>query len=200
MTDIIEYFFDFSSPYGYFASFKIDDIAEKYGRRAVWKPVMIGAAFHESGNKPLIEQPIKGEYSRRDWERLGRYMEVPWVLPDPFPIPTLAAARAFYWINDQDSDQAKLFAKAAYHAYFGEGRPLNSIETVAGIGSGVGVDGDQLAEAVEQPEIKARLKQETSEAIGRGVFGSPFFFIDGEGFWGADRLWMLREWLKDGGF
>ncbi len=67
MTDIIEYFFDFSSPYGYFASFKIDDIAEKYGRRAVWKPVMIGAAFHESGNKPLIEQPIKGEYSRRDW-------------------------------------------------------------------------------------------------------------------------------------
>jgi 2-hydroxychromene-2-carboxylate isomerase len=67
MTGTIEFYFDFSSPYGYFASVQIDDLAARFGRTAKWKPIMIGTAFKQSGNRPLLEQPIKGDYSRHDW-------------------------------------------------------------------------------------------------------------------------------------
>jgi 2-hydroxychromene-2-carboxylate isomerase len=200
MSGPIEYFFDFSSPYGYFASFRIDALAEDCGRACTWKPIMIGAAFKETGNLPLIEQPLKGAYCAHDWQRMGRGMGVPWVLPEPFPIPTLAAARAFYWLDDRDSGLAKLFARAAFHAYFGEGRDIAPAETVAEIATGVGADGAAVAQAVANPAIKERLKHETTDAIARGVVGSPYFMVDGEGFWGCDRLWMVKKWIKGGGW
>jgi len=198
MTDTIEFYFDFSSPYGYFASFKVDELAEHAGREAVWKPIMIGAAFKESGNVPLIEQPLKGAYCIHDWERMANAMDVPWVLPDPFPIATLAAARAFYWLDDDDPDTAKAFAKAAYHAYFGEERDISSADVVAEIAEPLGVGGDALRSAVADPAAKERLKMETNDAIGKGVCGSPFFIVDGEGFWGSDRMWMVKKFMQGG--
>jgi len=197
MTDIIEFFFDFASPYGYFASHKVEAVAAKQGRRAVWKPIMIGAAFKETGNAPLVSQPIKGAYARHDWERMGRYMEVPWVFPDPFPVAALAPSRAFYWIDDQDKDRAKDFARAAYHAYFGEGRDISQAEEVIRAAAPLGLDEDALRAAMDDPAIKERLKAETTAAIERGVFGSPFFIVDGEGYWGSDRMWMIKKQLQD---
>ncbi len=74
MTDTIEFYFDFSLPYGYFASVQVDGLAAKFGRTVAWKPIMIGAAFKETGSRPLIEQPIKGDYCRHDWQRLPRLL------------------------------------------------------------------------------------------------------------------------------
>ena len=85
MTKAIEFYFDFSSPYGYFASHAIDDLAAKYGREVVWKPIMLGPVLKRTGGLPAVAQPIKGESCVHDWDRLGRFLEVPWVLPDPFP-------------------------------------------------------------------------------------------------------------------
>ena len=199
MANAIEFYFDFSSPYGYFASVRIDDLAARFGRRVAWKPIMIGAAFKESGNRPLVEQPIKGDYSRHDWRRLARLLDVAWVLPEPFPIATLAAARAFWWLAEGDAALAKRFARAAFHAYFADGRDISKAETVAEVAASLDIDGPALLAAVRDPAIKERLKRETDEAIKRGVFGSPFVFVDGEGFWGADRLWMVERWLERGG-
>lgn len=200
MTDPMIFYFDFSSPYGYFAAQKIDQTAAEFDRDVLWRPMMLGAAMKVTGSKPLSEIELKGDYCKRDWDRLARYMEVPWTLPDPFPIATLAAARAFYWIDDQDSGKAKDFARAAFHAYFGEGRDITGAETVAAIAEPLGLDPDALLAAVQDPAIKQRLKDETGQAIEVGVFGSPFFIIDGEPFWGSDRLWMIRRWLKSGGW
>ena len=200
MANAIEFYFDFSSPYGYFASVRIDDLAARFGRRVAWKPIMIGAAFKESGNRPLVEQPIKGDYSRHDWRRLARLLDVAWVLPEPFPIATLAAARAFWWLAEGDAALAKRFARAAFHAYFADGRDISKAETVAEVAASLDIDGPALLAAVRDPAIKERLKRETDEAIKRGVFGSPFVFVDGEGFWGADRLWMVERWLERGGW
>ena len=196
----IQFYFDFSSPYGYFAALKIDGIAAGFERQVRWRPMMLGAAMKVTGAKPLAEIELKGDYCKRDWDRLARYMEGPWTLPDPFPIATLAAARAFYWLDDDDPALAKRFAQAAYHTYFGEGRDITDPETVAGFAEPLGIDRDALLTAVRDPAIKQRLKDETAEAIGNGVFGSPFIVIDGEPFWGADRLWMIRRWLKSGGW
>ena len=200
MSDPVLFFFDFSSPYGYFAAQKIDETVADFGRRVTWKPIMLGAAMKETGNVSLVDQPIKGDYCRRDWNRLARYMEVPWTMPDKFPIATLAAARAFYWLDDGDPALARKFADAAFHAYFGEGTDITEAETVADIAEPLGVDRDALLTAVQDPAIKERLKIETTQALEAGVFGSPFVIIDGEPFWGSDRLWMIRQWLISGGW
>ena len=200
VTTDIEFFFDFSSPYGYLASFKADDLGAGTDRCVVWKPIMIGAAFRATGNLPLNEQPLKGDYSRHDWERVARFMEVPWVMPDPFPITTLAAARAFYWLDDGDAPLAKRFTRAAFAAYFGAGRDITSAEAVTDVAAPLGVDRRGLLAAVQDPAIKDRLKRETDGALARGVIGSPYFIVDGEGFWGSDRLWMVRRWIKSGGW
>ncbi len=196
MSNVIEFFFDFSSPDGYFATAKIEGLAKKQNRETVWKPIMLGAAFKETGNIPLAQQPIKGDYCKKDWVRMGELMNMPWVLPDPFPIATLAAARAFYWLDDQDQDLAKCFALAVYHRYFGEGVDISPVEVVADIAAGLGVDSDKLTTAVGDQAIKDRLNRETADALERGVFGSPFFIVDGEGFWGSDRMWMIKKHLQ----
>jgi 2-hydroxychromene-2-carboxylate isomerase len=200
MTGIVEFWFDFSSPYGYFASHRIDAIAETAGRTAVWKPFMLGATFQLTGARPLSTVPLKGSYSLHDWDRLGRYYGVPWTLPDPFPIATLAAARVYYWLAERDAAAAKRFAKACFHAYFGEGQTIEPMDAVAAIAESLGISGDEAAAAARAPEWKAALKTVGEKAVSKGVCGSPFVIVDGEGFWGDDRLVMVAEWLLRGGW
>jgi len=200
MSDPIQFYFDLSSPYGYFAALKIDSIAADFDRTVVWKPIMLGVAMQVTGAKPLAQIPVKGDYCKRDWERLAAYMDVPWKMPDPFPIATLAASRAFYWLVDGDEALAKKLALAAYDKYFGQGVDISDADVVADLAAPLGVDRDALLAAVQLPENKQRLKDETQAAMDAGVFGSPFIIIDGEQFWGADRFWMIRRWLKSGGW
>ena len=200
MSNPIDFYFDLSSPYGYFASFKVEEIAGRFERPVNWHPVLIGVAFRETGNKPLIHQPLKGQYCAHDWERVSRFMDVPWVLPDPFPIATQNAARLYYRLQDRDPELAKSFAKAAFHAYFGEGRDITSAETVAEVAAPLGVAADEVHATVTDPAAKEDLRRRTAEAIGLGVIGSPFVIVDGEGFWGSDRLWMVKKWLQTGGW
>ncbi len=200
MSAPIEFFFDFSSPYGYIASRKIDEIVANEGRETRWKPIMLGPAFKATGNRPLIEQSIKGEYAAKDCERFARYMKIPWVLPDPFPIAALAVARGFYWLDDDDPVLAKCFAKAAFNTYFGNGRDISAPGVAAAVAAGLGVDAEKFEAAINDPSIKERLRWESEDSLKRGVFGSPFIIVDGEAFWGADRLWMVKKWLRTGGW
>lgn len=200
MPDPIDFYFDFSSPYGYFGSFKVENIARRFERPVNWHPILIGAAFQETGNKSLIHQPLKGEYCANDWARMGRFMDVPWVLPDPFPIATHNAARLFYKLDGRDPGLAKKFATAAFHAYFGEGRDITGAQAVAEVAAALGIEADEVHATVQDPAVKEDLKRRTAEAIGRGVIGSPYVIVDGEGFWGSDRLWMVKKWIQKGGW
>ncbi|MBF0355052.1 MAG: 2-hydroxychromene-2-carboxylate isomerase [Alphaproteobacteria bacterium] len=201
MTDAIDFYFDFSSPYGYFARHGVDALAARTGRDIVWKPIMIGSAFKASGNQPLMSQPLKGPYSVHDWERMGRLYNIPWQLPDPFPIAALAPARAFYWIEaTRDTEVARNYAMAVFDTYFGKGIDISSREVAADLGQLHGIPRAQLLKAIDDPIWKGRLKEETDKAIARGVFGSPFFIVDGEAFWGFDRIPMLEEWIRRGGW
>jgi 2-hydroxychromene-2-carboxylate isomerase len=200
MSGVIEFWFDFSSPYGYFASHGVDRVAAKAGRSVLWKPFMLGSVFKETGARPVLDVPLKGPYCIRDWNRLGRYHKVPWALPDPFPIATLGAARAFYWLEDEDPGVAHSFAQAIFRAYFGEGRNIAEPEVVADVAAGLEVDRDAVLAVIDSPRWKQRLKDAGDEAVVRGVCGSPYFIVDGEGFWGSDRLTMVAEWLDLGGW
>lgn len=191
----LEFYFDFSSPYGYLAAEKIDELAAKYGRKVKWRPVLLGVIFKATGAAPLTMVPFKGEYSKRDFVRSARFMGIPYNPPSRFPLPTQVAARAYYWLHDGDCAMARAFAKAVYRAFFVDDRDISDMNVVLDIAVDVGADRAALAVAVETPEIKERLKNEVAAALEKGVFGSPMVFCDGEPFFGADRLPQLEARL-----
>ena len=198
----IDFYFEFASPYGYFASTQIDAIGARHGRAVHWCPIMLGAAFKLTGSRPLMHTPLKGEYMMRDLPRFARWLGVPYTEPPAaaMPMNSLAASRSFLWLEERDPGLAKTLARAVLHAHWGEGRDVSAPEAVADVAAPLGVDRDALLAAVADPAIKQRLKDRTEAAIGRGVFGSPFIFVDGEAFWGADRLPQVEAWLERGGW
>ncbi|MDD5249212.1 MAG: 2-hydroxychromene-2-carboxylate isomerase [Rhodocyclaceae bacterium] len=200
MPNPIEFYFDFSSPYSYLASEKIDAIAAKHGRKVKWKPLLLGVVFKTTGAAPLTQVPLKGDYSRRDFARSARYLGVPFNLPEKFPVATQAAARSYYWLHDQDCDLARRFAHAVFRAYYVDGRDISDPATVLELAAAAGADRAALAAALETPEIKDRLKREIEAAMARGIFGAPYVIVDDEPFWGADRLPQIEMWLESGGF
>ena len=200
MAAPIDFYFDFSSPYGYIASHRIDAIAAKHGRAVNWRPYLLGVAFKATGMAPLSEQPMRGEYSLRDISRSARFHGVTLVMPEPFPVNALAPSRAYYWLLDQDAEEAKTLAKALFGAYFAAGRNVSQAEVVADVAAEQGGDREALLAALGDPAVKDRLRRETDEALERGAFGSPFVFVDGEPFWGNDRLDMVDKWLETGGW
>jgi len=201
MANAVDFYFDFSSPYGYLASERIDDIAARHGRTVEWHPMLLGVVFKQTGMQPLTQIPLKGEYAARDFARTARMLKIPFAMPSTFPIPSQAPARIVLWLKDtQGAAAAKAYVRAAYRKFFVDGVDISAPATAAAIAAELGHDRDAAAAAIEDPKYKAALKSEVEGAIARGVFGSPFFVVDGEPFWGADRLPMLEEWLRTGGW
>ena len=189
MAATIDFYFDFSSPYGYLAAEKIEDFARKHGRGVTWRPMLLGAAFKLTGGRPLTEWPLKSEYAKRDMVRSARFYDVPFKLPAPFPVGTVSACRAFYSLSNE-KDRISL-AKALYRAYFVDGLNIGEADNVLRIAGKLGLKPDLNDQA-----IKDKTKTEVEAAIARGVFGSPYFIVDGEPFWGIDRFDQLERWLR----
>jgi 2-hydroxychromene-2-carboxylate isomerase len=197
----IEFWFDFSSPYGYLAAQKIEALAAKHGRAVDWHPMLLGAAFKQSGMAPLTQIPLKGDYSRNDFQRSARFHGIAdFRMPANFPIPSQAAARIVLWTKARDAALAVKAIKALYRAYFVEGLDISNPDVAADVAARAGVDRAGARAAVDDPAIKDTLKREVDGAISRGVFGSPFVFVDGEPFWGLDRFDQIERWLSTGGF
>jgi len=200
MADPIDFYFDFSSPYGYFASLGVDALAARHGRTATWRPILLGVVFKVTGQSPLLDQPLRGAYARRDLERTARRLGIPYRVPDAFPINALQASRAYYWLTGRDTGAARAFAKAVFHAIFAEGRDMGPADAVIALAETIGLAGPEVAGALNDPAVKARLKAEVDAALARGVFGSPTLVVDGEPFWGFDRLDDVEPWLRTGGW
>lgn len=200
MANPIDFYFDYSSPYGYIAAMKIDDLAAKHGRRVDWKPVLLGAVFKVTGGKPLPTLPLKGEYSLRDIPRSARFHGLPYKHPSKFPIASQAPARAFYWVTDRDPVLARKLARTLYHAYFVNDLDISSPEITADVAATLGLKRGDVLAAIGSEAVKERLKKEVEAAIARGVFGSPYFVVDGEPFWGVDRFDQIERWLSSGPF
>mgnify|MGYP001444586000 CR=1 FL=1 len=200
MSEPIRFYFDFSSPYGYLASRRIEAVAARHGRTVDWNPILLGIMFRVTGQSPLLQQPLRGPYFVRDMQRTAREWDVRLVMPEHFPFHSVAASRAFYWLKDSAPDRAVAFAHAIYGAYWGEGRDVDKPEQVAEVASAIGLDGDALREALGQAAVKDRLKTEMDDAMEKGVFGSPTMLVDGEMFFGCDKFDQMERWLQKGGW
>ncbi|HMW19150.1 MAG TPA: 2-hydroxychromene-2-carboxylate isomerase [Accumulibacter sp.] len=200
----IDFYFDFTSPYAYLMSEKIDDLAARHGRQVNWRPFLLGVAFQASGASAFTRNSPKAPYLLRDFDRSARFLGVPYTLPANFPLGTQNAARAYYWLQDHRPERARAFAHAVFRALFVAGRdislPAEVIALVDDGDGGLGGDGEALAAALTGQALKERLRAECAAAIVRGVFGAPFVFIDDEPFFGVDRLPQIERWLTGGGF
>ncbi len=200
MAAAIDFYFDFSSPYGYFASTRIDALGAKYGREVIWRPFLLGAAMKITGGAPLPGVPLKGDYARRDFARSAGYYGVEYRLPSVFPIASQAPARVFYWVNRTDPKQAKAVAAALYRAYFVDDINISNPEDTIGVCARLGYEPEEVRAAINAAAIKELVKAEVDQAIARGAFGSPYIVVDDEAFWGADRLEQVDKWLASGGW
>ncbi|MBU1236609.1 MAG: 2-hydroxychromene-2-carboxylate isomerase [Gammaproteobacteria bacterium] len=200
MAEPIAFRFDFASPYSYLASERIDALAERFGREVVWKPVLLGAIFKHYGTVQLTRQPGMHDYALRDFARSASFHGISFRMPLRFPVATQAPARAYYWLLDQDEALAKRFAHAVFRTYFGDGRDVSEPATILNVAAKLDVDPVSLSSAMEDPAVKERLREETDAAIALGMFGAPWITVDGEHFWGNDRLSQVEYWLENGGF
>lgn len=196
MASPIDFYFDFSSPYAYFASTQIEALAAEFNRTVRWRPILLGPMFKASGSAPLTEIPLKSNYARHDFERTAQLFNISYQQPQPFPIGTIGAARAVLFLQQQGNELATPFAQRLFQAYFAEGQNIGELDTVLALAGQMGIDASRLAAGIAQEDIKALLKNEVSSAMERGVFGSPFMIIDGEPFWGFDRFDHIKMWLK----
>jgi 2-hydroxychromene-2-carboxylate isomerase len=144
----VEFYFDFTSPYGYLASEKIDALAARYDRRVKWRPFLMGVALKATGAGILTQIPLKGEYSLHDFARSARFLDIPYEQPANFPLSTQHAARAHYWLHDRDCQAARSFAHAVFRALYTEGRDISDSEVVLEIAAGQQVDRAALAAAL----------------------------------------------------
>lgn len=195
----IEFWFYFTSAYAYFASLEIEDVAREAGRELVWRPFMLGSAFEVTGARGLSNTPLKREYALHDWDRIARKRKVAFELPPAHPVLPIAATRAFYRLEEESPDAAVAFAKRVFELYFTQGLDTRDPQAVAALAETFLPGADILA-ALSSDHYKRLVRQRSEEAVQRGVFGSPWMFVAGEPFWGWDRLPMLREWLKSGGW
>jgi 2-hydroxychromene-2-carboxylate isomerase len=202
MAAPLAFYFDFISPYGYFASLQVEQLAARHGRTIDWRPMLLGVAVMKvMGLKPLLDTPLKGDYMRRDVLRharrhgvqLGRDLNASAGNP-------LAPARAFCWVKQNHPQLQSAMAHALYHAYWVQGRDLSTPETVASITLPAGLGAAALAEGAASDQAATLLRNAVASSIAAGVFGSPTIVVDGEPFWGADRLPEVDEWLSCGGW
>jgi 2-hydroxychromene-2-carboxylate isomerase len=201
MTRPIEFYFDFSSPYGFLAAQKIEGIAARHGRSVEWNPILLGVVFKQTGSQPLTEIPLKGDYARRDFARSARFHGLPpFRMPSRFPIPTQVPARIVTWVRQSSPGQVGATSLALYRAYFEQDVDISVAQHAAGVAAQLGFDREGLLAAIDSPAVKEAYKAAMERALARGVFGSPFFVVDDEPFWGLDRLDQVERWLATGGF
>lgn len=201
----IEFYFDFLSSYGYFASLRIEEIAQRHGRNVQWHSMLLGVSVMKvMGLKPLLETPLKGDYVLRD---AARYMRLHGLvlarkISDPMMDPR-PAARAFYWVRRHHLGAEAAFARAVYDRYWRLGKDLSLPHEIADIAAqdpSLGIDADALQAGQASEASRQDLREAVALSVDKGVFGSPFILVDGEPFWGSDRLELLDQWLARGGW
>ena len=196
----VEFYYDLVSPYSYLAYGQIGRICEENGAELILRPMLLGAVHKEAGIKAPIETKLKARYQARDIRRWAEYYGVPLQFPAPFPFRTLKTMRAAMFLREKDDLEA--FTHAAFALYWQEGGAPKGLEgsdedaPISSIVGRMGADPEEVLEGAASPGAKQGLKDATSEALQRGVFGAPAFFVGEEMFWGNDRLHFVEAALK----
>lgn len=201
-SGVVDFYFDFISPFGFFASLRIDSLAARHGYAVRWHSMLIGVSVVKvMGMKPLLETPLKGPYILKDANRyvrrhnivLGRKIDDP--MADPRP-----AGKAFNWIDRRYPDRGREFAQRLLGAYWLHGTDISQQGPIEAVLADMGLSTKEVSTGIASEEASTLLRESVSDSLARGVFGSPFFIVGGEPFFGVEKLELLEEWLASGGW
>lgn len=194
MPKPLEFWFEFASTYSYPATMRVEDACRAAGVPLIWRPFLLGPVFAAQGltDSPFNLYPVKGQYMWRDLERRCDTLGLPFRKPTGFPRGSMLAARIA--CAHDDADWVGDFIRAVYTANFAEDRDISATPVIAAVLDTLSLDADTVIAAATTPESKEKLKHQTSQAVKLGIFGAPSFWIDGELFWGQDRLEEAIAW------
>lgn len=194
MSKRLEFFFDVGSPFTYLAYTQLPTLTEATGAEIVWRPMLLGGVFKATGNVSPIEIPPKGAYMGHDLIRWAARLGVPFKNNPHFPIMTIALMRGA--VVAQEEGDLDRYLAAVFPAIWVEGENMNEIETVAKVLTRAGFDAAHYGARLQEQPVKDKLRANTEEAVSRGVFGAPTFFVGADMFWGQDRLDFVAQALK----
>ena len=192
MTKTVEFFYDFGSPTVYLAATQLPDIAASVGAAIDWRPMLLGGVFKSTGNQSPVVVPAKAAYMNNDLKRFAKRYGVPFRFNPHFPINTLALMRGAVAYQD-DAVAASTYRDAIFTAIWVEARNLNEPDVIGQVLSDAGLDPAELMNRIGQQTVKDQLIANTEEAVNRGVFGAPTFFVGEQMFFGQDRLDFVAE-------
>ena len=196
----VEFYYDLVSPYSYLAYGRVGRISEESGAELVLRPMLLGAVHKAVGLQAPIEIKPKASYQARDIRRWAEYYGLPLEFPTPFPFRTLKTMRAAIFL--QERGELEAFTREAFALYWEEGgapdglQETDEVAPISAVAGRIGVDPEEVLSGAASPEAKQALKVATSEAVERGVFGAPAFFVGDEMFWGNDRLHFVEAALR----
>lgn len=195
MAGKLEYFYDLVSPFTYLADTQLPGLVKRTGCELVARPFFLGGVMKATGNAPPVNVPAKGAYMFGDLGRWSRRYGVPIEMPGVFPFNSLKAMRGAIVAVRQGREEA--YRNACFHGIWVEGLDVSSAAGLSEVARRAGLDSTALLAAIDQQDVKDELATNTSEAVDRGAFGAPTFFVNGaEMFWGNDRLDFVEEALK----
>lgn len=193
---VIEFFFDVGSPYSYLAATQVDAVGERAGAEVRWRPFLLGGVFKESGNDMPARVAAKARWMLADLGRWAEAYGVPFRFASRFPLNTLQAQRALTAAAQRWPESLRPFALSLFRAYWVDDRDVSRPDEIGAAAEGAGLDGDAVLAAAQEQEVKDLLRSWTSEAVERGAFGAPTFFVGEEMYWGNDRLDLMERNLR----
>lgn len=196
MSKTVEFWFDFGSPASYLAWTQLPALARDTGATVLMRPMLLGGVFQATGNHSPATIPAKGAYTFMDFDRFARRYGVPLQRNPAFPINTLTLMRGAIGIQAREPARFDAYVAAVFRAIWAEARNLNDPATTAQVLHAAGFDPQALLALTQEAEVKDALKAATQQAIDRGVFGAPTFFVGDQMFWGQDRIDFVKEALQ----
>lgn len=196
MSKTVEFFFDVGSPAAYIAWKQLPQVCRETGAVIDFKPMLLGGVFHATGNHSPTTIAAKGRYMMDDLTRFAGRYGVPFEENPYFPINTLTLMRIVTGLQMQQPAQFVRLVDAVYGAIWAERKNMNDAQVVAEVLQGAGFDPAAMLALAGDPAVKERLKAVTQDAVERGAFGAPTFFVGGQMHWGQDRLDFVKQALE----
>jgi len=214
----VDFYFDFSSTNSYFAAFLLPEICARHNALVNWLPLHLASLFRGTGFEVMAMTPRKARYLWRDHQRYSEFTGLPFKRPAHFPIKTSAALRSVLTVarlaagksHADSTSEGKAaskplsasavasFAQEVFRAYWVFDEDISDLNVIGAVARKLDMDAHALVKLSEAATARSELRAITDDAIGRGVFGAPTFFVGDEMFWGKDRLDFVERWLARG--
>ncbi|WAC00311.1 2-hydroxychromene-2-carboxylate isomerase [Pseudomonas putida] len=196
MSKTVEFFFDLGSPASYLAWTQLPVLCARHGATLQYRPMLLGGVFQATGNASPAMIPAKGRYMFTDPGRFAARYGVPFGLPPGFPINTLALMRGLVGTQLRAPERFETLLAALFNGLWVQRRNLGDAAVLEQVLADAGFSAAEFQVLIGDAEVKAALKQTTEEAVERGVFGAPTCFVDGQMYFGQDRLDFVADTLK----